>query len=189
MRCGSLIIASVLAALGCEGQSRERAGARDVLGRTSPLPSVNASAFPRLTEPELRLQTRRRVIVGVGEVAKSPDYSMRVMKVKKCKVETYFQPKPGNIKLGVEVEYRGLSDAEVPINPFHAKLSDSTGTEYTSTLAGCSPNLRSRRLSKGQRAVGYITFEVPETATQLVLGYTPFIVGRPEEKLEVALGR
>src|SRR5262245_1504239 len=40
--------------------------------------------------------------VGVGDSASTPDYKLTLLAVKECKVETYFKPKAGNIKLGVQ---------------------------------------------------------------------------------------
>lgn len=125
----------------------------------------------------------------VGATAEAPFYKMRVEKVQECKVRDYFAPAPGSIKLGVEVTLEGTADKDVPVNPFYAKLVDSEGYSWTSTLAGCTPDLKSMRINSGDSAHGWITFEIPKSATGLKLTYSPFIVGAIKQELVFDLGR
>ena len=125
----------------------------------------------------------------VGETAKAPDYSMAIENVKECKVPYYFKAKKGNIKLGVEVQLEGIADKDVPVNPFYAKVTDGEGYSYTSTFGGCSPELKSVRIAKGEKAKGWITFEVPQKATNLKLTYNPFIVSTVKQEIKFDLGR
>lgn len=124
-----------------------------------------------------------------GEMATAAHYKMRVDKVEECKVKEYFAPAPGNIKLGVLVTVEATADKDVPVNPFYAKVLDSEGISWTSTLAGCSPDLKSLRLNSGETAQGWITFEIPKSARSLRLAYAPFIVGSAKQELVFELGR
>jgi len=126
---------------------------------------------------------------GVGDTANTADYKMTLLAVKECKVETYFRPKAGNIKLAVEIAIEGNRDVDVPVSPFHARITDSESHEYSSTLAGCTPILPSVRVAKGERADGWITFELPEKATGLNLTYDPVIIGGTRQSLVFSLGR
>ncbi len=126
---------------------------------------------------------------AVGEWAKTEDYRMRVVSVRTCEVEVHFQPKPGHVVLGVEVQLAGLSDHEVPVNPLHAKLVDSEGNSHAATLVGCRPNLPAQRIQKGFSTKGYVNFDVPETASGFELRYEPFVVGRSDSALEFVLPR
>ncbi len=126
---------------------------------------------------------------NVGDKATAPDYTMTLENVKECKVKYYFKPKKGNIKLGIEVAVEGTADKDVPVNPFYAKVTDSEGYTYNSTFGGCDPDLKSVRLSKGEKAKGWITFEVPAKAAGLKLSYNPFIIGTTKQELKFDLGR
>jgi hypothetical protein len=126
---------------------------------------------------------------GVGELAAAPFYKMRIEKVQECKVRDYFAPAAGSIKLGVDVTLEGTADKDVPVNPFYAKLTDSEGYSWTSTLAGCTPDLKSMRINSGDSTRGWITFEIPKSATGLKLTYSPFIVGSAKQELVFDLGR
>jgi Domain of unknown function (DUF4352) len=125
----------------------------------------------------------------VGDKAQAPDFSMSIENVKECKVPYYFKPKKGNIKLGVEVQLEGSADKDVPVNPFYAKITDGDGYSYTSTFGGCSPELKSVRISKGEKARGWITFELPDKAKGLKLTYNPFIISTVKQEVKFDLGR
>lgn len=114
---------------------------------------------------------------------------MTIENVKECKVPYYFKPKKGNIKLGVEVQLEGSADKDVPVNPFYAKVTDGDGYSYTSTFGGCDPELKSVRITKGEKAKGWITFEVPQKASSLKLTYNPFIISTVKQEVKFDLGR
>ncbi|HMR77217.1 MAG TPA: DUF4352 domain-containing protein [Polyangiaceae bacterium] len=126
---------------------------------------------------------------NVGEKATAPDYAMVIDNVKECKVKYYFRAKKGNIKLGIETTIEGTADKDVAVNPFYAKITDSEGYSYTSTFGGCTPDLKSVRVGKGEKAKGWITFEVPKNATGLKLSYNPIIIGSGKQQLKFDLGR
>jgi hypothetical protein len=125
----------------------------------------------------------------VGTEAEARDYAMAVRSAGPCEVEPHLGPGAGRLKFGVEIELRGLSEREVPANPLYAKLSDSEGSSYTATLAGCAPMLTATRIRKGETARGVVTFDVPEAAHGLEITYAPFIVGSAEQPLTFLLGR
>ena len=131
----------------------------------------------------------RKISRVVGETAKAPDFTMAIENVKECKVPYYFKAKKGNIKLGVEVQIEGSADKDVPVNPFYAKVTDGDGYSYTSTFGGCDPELKSVRVNKGEKAKGWITFEVPQKASNLKLTYNPFIVSTVKQEVKFDLGR
>ena len=54
---------------------------------------------------------------------------------------------------------------------------------------GCEPDLKSVRIGKGEKAKGWVTFEVPEKASGLKLTYNPFIIGTAKQELKFDLGR
>ncbi len=147
-----------------------------------PTPTVTPTAPPTPSFDSSKLYK-------VGETAKAPDFTMAIENVKECKVPYYFKAKKGNIKLGVEVQIEGSADKDVPVNPFYAKVTDGDGYSYTSTFGGCDPELKSVRVNKGEKAKGWITFEVPQKASNLKLTYNPFIVSTVKQEVKFDLGR
>ena len=99
------------------------------------------------------------------------------------------KPKKGNIKLGVEMQIEGTADKDVPVNPFYAKVTDADGYSYTSTFGGCDPELKSVRVNKGEKARGWVTFEVPDKAKDLKLTYNPCIISTVKQEVKFDLGR
>lgn len=126
---------------------------------------------------------------AVGDTVSGADYVLVVKTVKVCKVDAPFEPKAGNIKLGVEVAMEGTGDRDVPVSPFHAQLEDSEGNHYSTTLAGCRPILPSVRVAKGERAEGWVSFELPQSARGLKLVYDPIVIGGPHQLVRVGLNR
>jgi hypothetical protein len=109
----------------------------------------------------------------IGETASAKDFRFRVEHIKRCETEPYFRPRPGNVKLGVEVEVETTGATALMVNPFYAWVHDAHGRNYYFTLAGCEPALQATRLEPAQTAEGWLTFEVPESANDLELSYGP----------------
>ncbi|MBN1607722.1 MAG: DUF4352 domain-containing protein [Polyangiaceae bacterium] len=130
-----------------------------------PAPTQDDQA-PKVPAPPTKLHR-------IGETASTDDYRFRVEHIKHCETEPYFRPRPGNVKLGVEVKVDSTAATAVMINPFYAWVRDSHGRSYYFTLAGCEPTLRATRLEPEETAAGWLTFEVPESANDLELSYGP----------------
>ncbi len=125
----------------------------------------------------------------IGENVDAPDYRMMLVSVKECESKEYYHPREGNMWLGVEVKLESTSDNELRVSPFYATLHDSQRHTYTPTFGGCHPQLDSMRMKKGDKAHGWITFEVPRAATGIRLVYDPFVVGGPHQPLEFLVVR
>ncbi len=184
-----LVLLAVTSLTACKGE--ERSPTPDASGRPGASQDADSpdmsSPFDPGRPPDRLALPKERILSG--EWGTKEDYRMRVVAVRECEVESYFAPREGHLKLGVEVELSGASDKDVPSNPLHASLVDSEGQRYEATLAGCRPSLSPLRIKRGESARGFITFELPKTATGLVLRYEPFIVGRADTTLAFELGR
>lgn len=125
--------------------------------------------------------------VRFGEEAKTPYFRMRMLNTKPCAVEPHLEPPPGVRKVSVEVELVASGKVDIPANPFYALLVDRDGRQFESTLAGCSPLLEAARLSIGQSARGWVTFDVPESSIPHALVYQPAVIGITAPKVELLL--
>jgi Domain of unknown function (DUF4352) len=83
----------------------------------------------------------------------------------------FIQPKAGNRFVVVQVLYENSGSDKVSYNPFDWTLSDSSGFSYTETYSGVDQALHSGDLDTGEKARGYISYEVPQSATGLSLKY------------------
>lgn len=125
----------------------------------------------------------------IGENVDAEDYRMKLVSVKECRSKEYYHPRKGNMWLGVEVKLESTSDRELRVNPFYATLRDAQNHTYKPTFGGCRPELDSMRMKKGDKAHGWITFELPRAATGIRLVYDPFVVGGPRQPLEFLVVR
>ena len=83
--------------------------------------------------------------------------------------DQFTQPKAGNRFVTVEILYENTGTEKVSYNPLDWKLSDASGFSYDYSYSGKGPELHSGDLSPGEKARGFITYEVPQAATGLVL--------------------
>lgn len=149
----------------------------------NPTPHATLSAVPASAPSAVEPLHR------VGAAARAPDYTLTVEKVEECKVARFFRPRRGHVKLGVALRVEATGDKLVPVNGFYARITDSDGYTYSPTLGGCDPALPIRRLEKGQKVSGFITFEIPEKATGLTLSYNPYMLGSMKQELRFRLPR
>lgn len=71
----------------------------------------------------------------------------------------------------MEVEATGSEP--IAANFFYGTLVDERQTSYSAYPGGCRPHLAAPPLSAGDRATGFVDFEVPSEATGFVLSYAP----------------
>jgi hypothetical protein len=90
--------------------------------------------------------------------------------------------KPGEGKkwIAVLAEIEGIAATGASYNPLFFTVRDSDGFEYAFTLFGKEPSLKSSNdLAPGDKVRGWVTFEVPKSATGLTLRYEAGLLARP----------
>lgn len=87
------------------------------------------------------------------------------------------------------MQFEATGDKSIPVNAFYAKIVDGSGQSYSPTLGGCEPALPTRRLVKPETLSGFVSYEVPEKASNFTLSYNPFIVGSMKQELKFRLPR
>jgi len=133
---------------------------------TKPLGTVGVAPPP---------PTVRSPVLSIGQEAKLPSYSIRLLSVRDCGATDAGIPGRNNTLLGVEVEIKSLSERPLPVNPFYLTLTDDDHFNYTTALLGCQPELRATRLSDGATARGFVSFEVPSDVNQFLAEYHPVL--------------
>jgi|RhiMethySRZTD1v2_1073278.scaffolds.fasta_scaffold06756_5 uncharacterized protein DUF4352 len=127
----------------------------------------------------------------LGESAKANDYNLTVDNVQECK-RKWSAPKKGNIFLGVEATVESLGDKQFLASPTHAKVIDSQSLTYNSlgyaSTTNCDPTFKFTQLAKGEKAKGWLIFEVPKAASGLKMSYNPVSFGTPQT-VKFDLGR
>ena len=84
----------------------------------------------------------------------------------------FITPKAGNRFVAVQVLYENTGTDPYDYNPFDWKLTDSAGFSYDSAFTDIGPQLNSGTIQPGERARGFISYEVPTSATGLQLRLT-----------------
>ena len=151
---------------------------------------VTTATVPATAAPTQRPSLPDKLYT-LGETAKAFDYALLVEKVTECK-RRYNAPKKGNIFLGVEATVENLADKQFHATPSHAKIVDSQNLAHNSlnfaSVTGCDPLFKFTQLAKGEKAKGWLVFEIPKDATNLKLSYNPTLIGTPQT-LKFDLGR
>lgn len=106
----------------------------------------------------------------------------------KTELNQFSKAKDGSVFKVVEVVIENVSsDKEVSYNPFYFKVKDADGFEYN---ASTSPenSLSSGKLTKGDKARGFLAFEVKIAAKDIVMSYEPLRMsgGPPPIKFSLA---
>lgn len=91
--------------------------------------------------------------------------------------------------MGVEVDIQGTSGLEVPANVFYATAQDANGDRYAATLTGCEPALPAALVTRGNKAHGFITFDVPKLSRNIEVRYAPPVIGFGAEELRFSITR
>lgn len=125
----------------------------------------------------------------VGVPQSSGGLELTATKVETAQRGPLGAPKAGNVFVNVLVSIANTERDTAPYNPLYFKVKDSGGFEYTGSLVGPDPSLKSGELAKGERAAGWVTFEVPAEASGLVLSYKPLVLFGGYQPIQVDLGR
>jgi hypothetical protein len=90
-------------------------------------------------------------------------------------------------RVGIHITLEPSSDAQVPANPYYARLVDAEGNVYEATLGGCGNAPAPALPARGQAARGWVVFELPRAARPVTLLYTPEILGASKAELAIEL--
>jgi hypothetical protein len=126
----------------------------------------------------------------LGETVSQSDYRLTVFKTHDCTSGNEAIVGKGNIALGVEVLIEHTGSKQLPYNPTYAVIRDSAGRKYKGTpMNYCKPELPLfiDNVDPKKPLRGFITFEMPATATGLKLTYGPYMWN--EQEVTFDLGR
>ncbi|MGE0321344.1 MAG: DUF4352 domain-containing protein [Polyangiaceae bacterium] len=128
----------------------------------------------------------------VGEEATQLDYKIKVSEVKECKARYYEKSslkKAGHRLIGVEMTFESISDKQFTPGTYNMKIVDDEGLTYKYSFRGtCEPRLQSGTLNKGEKAKGWVTFEVGDKAKGLKFAYDHLSILGPKQNVKFELG-
>jgi hypothetical protein len=82
-----------------------------------------------------------------------------------------YSPEAGKKLIAVEIILGNVSEESLSVNPLYATLIDSEGYTYGAELAGRDNQIFSGQLSIGEKARGWVAFEIPEGSTPASIKY------------------
>lgn len=186
----SLIIALIISTIACQSTATppasapvanqvQTAAAGIVLTQTV---LAKMQQAPQPTQPPIATDTAlpptaapQNVLAKVGETVKEGGYIITLANVETAKqFGEFFQAAAGNKLIAVELLIESAASSGVNANPFYVTIKDASGYVYSSSGFGKEPALQSQNdMPIGEKIRGWVTFEIPETATNLVLIYEP----------------
>lgn len=187
---GAFVIACcVLGALVRQPQQQAAPAAADTAPVTSvprPTDAPEPTAPPEPTAAPTA--TPEPPSVGaIGERLEGNGVALTVLGVERVEAIGQFQKaEAGNVFIVAEVLIEGVGTDEAPYNPFYFNVKDADGFEYATALYTGERALRSGELRSGEKARGFVAFEIKADAQGLILVYEPIIIGNTEP-IEVAL--
>src|SRR6266540_3213771 len=124
----------------------------------------------------------------VGERKEVGGIALTVLNITRMNGIDFLTPKEGNNFLVIEVLIENVSRVdEVPYNPLYFSVKDFDGYEYPAILIAPDPELQSGKLPKGDKARGFVAFEVKASAGGLVVRYEPIVILGGYEPIRIRL--
>lgn len=178
---GSVFVLASLATGCCKDKTDDPTLDIPALGSDTPLVPT-APAKPKAAA----IQTLK-----VGQTATLGDYKLEVKEAKECKAKGYSRPKKDHKWVGVDVVFEAVGDREFWANPGSAKVTDSEGVVHNvsyATRSSCGESLKSARLNQGEKAKGWMLFEVPKDAKGFTMTYSKLISLGDNQAVKFELG-
>lgn len=165
-----------------------RFGSSVVFSLILAVPVIAGLARSGVTSEPKALPRQGETTPVVGQ-AGAPEWEFMVLSFRdpyQGEVQQPVAPGAGMRYVGVQVQITNGSDQALAFSISDVKLSEAEGIEYRAgEVIGSEPRLRSRNLNPGERARGWVWFEVP-IATQLA--QLIFVAPRPEFRVALPSG-
>jgi hypothetical protein len=94
----------------------------------------------------------------------------------------------GFVCVTVDVTIENIGRDTVSYSPLHFKIKDGEGLEYTTACATNDQGLKSGELSQDSKVQGKVSFQVPQSATGLLLVYQELALSGGHDIIEIDLG-
>jgi hypothetical protein len=168
----------VLASLAC-GEAAETSEPRvsTATPETEETPAGDEATSTSEPEPA-PTDTAEPEVQYLGDVVEEQGYLLCAVTVEDPTTPgMFYQEEAGQKLVGVEIIVGNASGEPLSVNPLYATLLDSEGYTYEVELAGRDRQIGSVTLSTGEKASGWVAFELPEGATPATIKYAPDLFG------------
>lgn len=111
-------------------------------------------------------------ITHLGDVLERHGYLLSVIAVEDPTTPgRLYEPKPGKKLVAVDLIVGNVSGEALSVNPLYAALLDTEGFLYEPELAGRDQQILTVHLMYGEKARGWVAFELPEAAIPASIKY------------------
>lgn len=108
----------------------------------------------------------------LGDIVEQYDYLLSALSVEDPTTPgMFYEPEAGKKLVAVEIIVGNVSGEMLSVNPLNATLLDSDGFIYQPELAGREGQIVTVDLDPGEKARGWVAFELPEGATAASIKY------------------
>jgi hypothetical protein len=155
----------------------------------TPLPPPTKPAAP--TKPAGTATPAPLPLAAVGQRVASGGIALTVNGVRKTPEldKVFGQAKEGRVYLVADVTIENVERETAPYNPLYFKVKDADGFEYNpEILTSNQQSLKSGELARGDRARGFVAFQVPASAKGFVVSYQPVVLFGGYQTIRVAVG-
>lgn len=140
-----------------------------VVGSSSNTTTVSSNPNLTSNETSTPAQTTEKQ-ANVGDVVDTNEVKISYLSSQDyTNYNSYSTPKEGNKVVRAEFEFENISSGDVSLNSFECYADGEKCEEYYYADDYKSPTLES--LSKGKKVKAIVYYEVPKTATEVVLEY------------------
>lgn len=134
-------------------------------------PSAQTWQTQSSAQPQKRCES-----CGLGDVFEQYGYSLSATAVEDPTTPSKFygmfhKSKEGCKLVAIEIVVGNVSSKTLSVNPLYATLVDSNRFVYQPELAGRDEQLATVYLNAGEKAKGWVAFEIPEDATPASIKY------------------
>jgi len=143
-------------------------------------PSEQATNTPEPTlEPmEAPTDTPKPQPLYLGDVVEQYGYLLSAVAVEDPTTPgMFYEPESGKKLIAIEIIVGNISGEALSVNPLYATLLDSEGFIYQPELAGRDGQIVTVYLGPGEKARGWVAFEIPEGATAASVKYAVDVFG------------
>jgi hypothetical protein len=120
-------------------------------------------------------------LLSLGQNATLPSERVRFVSQQRCASPEPSVPGNHNSLWAAELEITNTSAKPIAINPYYLTFKDSQNYTYVTSLVGCPPILDARFLRPGERARGFVPFELPQALQEGTLTYRPITANNPAD--------
>ena len=154
--------------------------AMSVTPTSQPTAKMEPTLTPTIQPTAAATQTPQESIVKIGTTVEAGGSSYTVNEIIDPAPEGGFRAKDGNRLITIDVTQKAIDDEE-PFNLLYFAAQDSDGFVYEPSLyssAIMEPSMGSGELGSGQLVRGWVSFEIPDTATLISILVEPEVFGQ-----------